>query len=162
LNNKSHSYKYDTIAVGGTFDIIHKGHEALLARAFQTGTHVVIGLTTDAFVSASGKKIRHNFTERFEQLSKYLAKQYPGRQYRITELDRTFGPGMFTSSVEAIAVSNETASQVEQANQKRRTLGLPDLKMEVVPLVLAQDGVKISSTRIRAGKIDSEGNPSKL
>ncbi len=155
-------YKYDTIALGGTFDIIHKGHEALFARAFQTGEHVVIGLTTDEFVSSSGKKIKHTFAERLAQMNAYLSSNYPDREYKITELDQTFGPGMFTNNIQAIVVSTETAEAVDEANRKRRELGLPELKVESVPIVLADDGGKISSTRIRLGEINEKGNRSSL
>jgi len=52
----------------------------------------------------------------------------------------------------------ETFPAVESANRKRRELGLPDLKVEVIPMTLADDDTRISSTRIRAGEVDSEGH----
>ena len=150
-------FKYNTIAVGGTFDVIHKGHEALLKRAFDTGERVVIGITSDRFAKDSGKAPLHDFPNRKKQMESYLSGQFPGRDYRITELDRTFGPGMFSNDIEALAVSSETEARVADANKRRGELGLPDLKVEVVPLVLAKDGKKISTTRIREGEIDESG-----
>ena len=38
------------ITVGGTFDVLHKGHWFLLEEAFNVGERVLIGLTTDEFV----------------------------------------------------------------------------------------------------------------
>ena len=153
------TYKYKTIAIGGTFDLIHKGHRALLQRGFDTGEKVIIGITSDEFVKGRGKKPLHNFTERKRTLESYLKETFPNRDYFVTQLDRNFGPGMFTSQIEAIAVSEETEPQVAEANVKRRKLGLPDLKVEVVPLIMAKDNNKISSSRIRAREIDAEGNP---
>lgn len=65
---------------------------------------------------------------------------------------------MFTRDIDAIVVSSETAPRVAEANEKRRKLGLADLKVEEVPMIMARDSNKISSTRIRAGEIDTEGN----
>ena len=39
--------KYEIIALGGTFDIIHAGHIALLKRGFAISKKVIIGLTSD-------------------------------------------------------------------------------------------------------------------
>jgi pantetheine-phosphate adenylyltransferase len=151
-------YKYRQIALGGTFDHIHRGHKELLARAFQTGECVFIGLTSDDFATSTGKKIQHNYSERKNALEIFLAEKYPGRKYEISKLEDRFGPGIFTDRIDAIAVSIETHPAVEPANRKRRELGLPDLKVEVVPMTLADDDKRISSTRIRAGEIDSEGH----
>ena len=43
--------KYRKIAVGGTFDKLHKGHEALLDAAFTMADEVLIGITSDDFAS---------------------------------------------------------------------------------------------------------------
>jgi pantetheine-phosphate adenylyltransferase len=152
------NFKYKSIAVGGTFDHIHKGHRALLNRAFDNGEKVFIGVTSDVFVKASGKRILHDFETRKRQLQRYIEMEYPRRDYVITQLERNFGPGMFTPEIDAIVVSTETAPRVAQANEKRRELGLPDLKVEEVPMIMAKDRNRISSTRIRSGEIDVEGN----
>jgi len=82
---------------------------------------------------------------------------FPGRKYEISKLVDRFGPAIYSDKIDAIVVSAETFPAVEPANKKRRELGLPDLKVEIVPMSLADDGMKISSTRIRAGQIDQEG-----
>jgi cytidyltransferase-like protein len=151
-------YKYPSAAVGGTFDHIHKGHEKLLERAFQVGKKVYIGLTTDVFVAREGKKIDQSFKERKKQLEVFIGSKFPNREYEITKLEQRFGPGMFTDQIGAIVVSTETLPSVEPANRRRRELGLPDLKVEEVSMVVAEDGSKISSTRIRSGEINSEGH----
>jgi pantetheine-phosphate adenylyltransferase len=151
-------YKYRRIALGGTFDHIHKGHKQLLARAFETGDSVFIGLTSDEFARSTGKKVQQSYEERKKALEKFLKEKYPGRSYEISKLEDRFGPGIFTDRIDAIAVSTETLPAVESANKKRRELRLPDLKVEVVPMTLAEDDTRISSTRIRAGEIDPEGH----
>lgn len=144
--------------MGGTFDQIHRGHRELLNRAFETADFVYIGLTSDDFVARAGKKVKNDFERRKIQLQIFLDNSYPGREYEITRLDNRFGPGIFTKDIDALVVSAETLPMVESANAKRRKEGLPNLRVEVVPLVMAKDGNRISSTRIRAGEIDTEGN----
>ena len=49
--------KMRTIALGGTFEILHKGHRKLLSKAFQLGDKIIIGLTSDEFVSKTQKNM---------------------------------------------------------------------------------------------------------
>ena len=116
-----------------------------------------IGLTSDEFAAREGKKIDTPFEERKRNLENYLKVAFPNRRYEISELKDRFGPAIFTDKIDAIAVSEETLPAVEAANKRRRELGLPDLKVEIVPMSLAEDGSKISSTRIRSGMINTEG-----
>lgn len=150
-------FKYRCVAMGGTFDHLHRGHKELLRRAFETGETVFIGLTSDEFAEREGKKIEQSYEERKRNLEDYLETEYPDRSYEISKLQDRFGPAIFSDKIDAIAVSEETFPAVEVANKKRGELGLPDLKVETVPMALAKDGIKISSTRIRAGEIDAEG-----
>ena len=61
--------RFRAVATGGTFDEIHAGHVALLARAFQEGDRVIIGVTSDEFVKGK-KKINHGFEARVASLKK--------------------------------------------------------------------------------------------
>lgn len=151
--------KYESVAVGGTFDHIHLGHKALLQRAFEVADLVFIGLTSDRFVALEGKKTVHDFGTRRKYLEEFLSNTYPGRKFVITALDSKFGAGIFTENIQAIVVSAETLPNVDAANAKRSQMGLPKMKIEIVPMVMASDGKRISSTRIRAGEINSEGDP---
>ncbi len=149
--------KYRTVATGGTFDRLHRGHEALLSKSFEVGARVVVGVTSDAFASKEGKKPEESYNERVDHLEKFLAKRFPGREYLIAKLDDYFGPGIASHEVEAIVVSRETASRVSLANDLRAQKGYPPLEVVVVDYVLADDGGPISSTRIRRGEIDRDG-----
>jgi len=149
--------KYNTVATGGTFDHIHKGHVALLTKSFSLGDVVVIGVTSNAFASREGKSPDQSYPERVEVLERFLRSKFPGRRYVIARLDDCFGPEIASPEVEAIIVSRETAARVPIANALRATKGCPPLKVEVVDYVLAGDGRPISSTRIRKGEMDSEG-----
>ena len=149
--------KYRRVATGGTFDHLHRGHEALLRKSFEVGEEVVIGVTSDEFVRREGKVPDLSYEERVRELRGFLDREFPGRRYVIAELHDNFGPGIASPEVEAIVVSPETAAKVPIANRLRAERGYGPLDVVVADWVLAKDGDKISSTRIRRGEIDREG-----
>ena len=153
--------RYKMVATGGTFDHLHRGHMALLAKSFEVGNVVLIGVTSDAFAMKEGKNPDQNYRERLRLLETYLRGAFPGRKYIIAKLDDYFGPGIAAPDVQAIVVSRETAIRVPMANALRKSRGYPPLKTVMVDFVLAQNSKPISSTRIRSGEIDEEGRLSK-
>ena len=155
------SLKYKTVATGGTFDHIHRGHVALLSKSFEVGDKVVIGVTSDVFARKEGKNPDQGYDERVAALDALIRQSYPGREYQIAKLDDYFGPGIASPQIQAIVVSRETARRVPIANALRRSKGFPPLEVVVVDYVLADDSKPISSTRIRKGEIDPQGRVSK-
>ena len=149
--------RYKTVAMGGTFDHIHKGHLALLTKSFEVGEVVVIGVTSDAFALREGKKPDQSYAERVRALEALIHERFPGRTYLIAKLEDSFGPGIASPEVQAIDVSRETAKRVPIANAARAAKGFPPLEVITIDYVLAADGEPVSSTRIRNGEIDSEG-----
>ena len=65
---------------------------------------------------------------------------------------------MFDESLNAIIVSEETEKVAIELNINRKLKGLRELEIVVVPLVLADDGIRISSTRIRNKEINIKGS----
>jgi glycerol-3-phosphate cytidylyltransferase len=53
-----------TVITYGTFDILHAGHIALLARARSLGDRLFVGLSTDAFNSRKHKSALLNYENR--------------------------------------------------------------------------------------------------
>ncbi len=149
--------KYTTVATGGTFDHIHRGHLALLTKSFEVGDRVVIGVTSDAFALKEGKRPDQGYEERVGALEALLRRKFPGRPYLIAKLEDNFGPGIASAEIRAIVVSKETAKKVPIANAARAARGFPPLEVETIEYVLADDDDLISSTRIRKGEIDTEG-----
>jgi len=138
--------------------MIHKGHLALLQRAFDIGDSVIIGVTSDKFASALGKKIRNDYDVRVTNLKQVLQSFFPNRNYAIKQLNEDFGPALYTNDVEALVASKETEGKGAILNKQRAERGLPPVDVVTIELVLSKDGKRISSTRIRSGEIDSEGN----
>src|SRR2546422_5902361 len=142
------------IAMGGTFDILHPGHEALLNAAFSLGGEVFIGLTTDAMARQGRDKVTP-FRIRKRRLEAWLTKHgYAG--WAIGPLEDPYGPAV-SEPFDAIVVSEDREGVAKALNDERVRRGLPPLAIHVVPIVLAEDDRPIASRRIRAKEIDRRG-----
>lgn len=150
--------RFRVVATGGTFDEIHAGHTALLAKAFEAGDRVIIGVTSDEFAAShKGKKLNHNFDQRVANLKRAIADEFGDVKYQIARLDSEFGPAVTAGDVGALVASAETQAKGPKLNEIRRKNGLPPAEVIAVEMVKAEDGLPISSTRIRAGEIDRNG-----
>ena len=145
-------------ALGGTFDIIHIGHLILIEKATSISEKIIIGLTSDSFITKNGKKITNNFEQRFENLEKIIHQKFPDCSFEITKLDDDFGPAVIDGDVDALVVSNETHKKGDILNVLRKERNLKPVEIVIVPMKMASDGNRISSTRIRNSEIDSSGN----
>ena len=150
--------KFSLIAMGGTFDIIHHGHITLLSTAFEISEKVIIGLTSDEFVQKKGKNPIHKYDERLKNLTSIIFKKFPNSYFQISQLNNDFGPAVFEKEVQALVVSDETKNQGNILNKLRTERNLSPVEIIVVPMTLAKDGKRISTTRIKNSEIDSEGN----
>ncbi|MGN0176230.1 MAG: phosphopantetheine adenylyltransferase [Methanobrevibacter sp.] len=147
------SKKYSKVAVGGTFDKFHDGHKKLLLTAFELGNHVEIGVTSDAFGGLKGDidscKVRmNNLKAFFSDKSDFV----------VIPLNDPYGTTIYDDDFEAIIVSEETEPTAVEINEIRVSKGMKPLDIVIVSFVLAYDGIPISSTRIRRGEINQEGN----
>ena len=146
---------YKKVAVGGTFDKLHKGHEALTRTAFKMGDCVLIGITSDEFASNKSHDIESCQT-RIKRLTNIISDY--DKEYEIKEIVDPSGTADKDPELEAIVVSEETEQSAVNINKIRIKNGLDPLDIIVIEWILADDGVPISSTRIRKGEIDQKGN----
>ena len=144
--------------MGGTFDILHVGHKNLLARASLEGDEVLIGLTTDEKARVSREsEVLNSYEVRKENLESYLNSEGFLEKFIIVPLNNDWGPSVIDKDFDAIVVSEETKKTADKINSIRASEGKNQLSVIVVPLVLADDGQLISSSRIRKQEIDSKG-----
>ena len=149
---------FDLVAMGGTFDVIHSGHMALLNKAFSISSKVIIGLSSDQLATKKGKNLVNDYSKRLSLLKSTIEKNYPNSSYQISKLEDDFGPAVIEGSVKALVVSEETSNKGLLLNELRAERNLPPVKIVVVPMVLAEDGKAISTSRIKNSEIDSNGN----
>ncbi|MFW6385270.1 MAG: phosphopantetheine adenylyltransferase [Halodesulfurarchaeum sp.] len=159
--------------VAGTFTPIHNGHRALLHKAFQTASHdgegdghVVVALTSSALARKTRNDPTHAdhlgaFRDRRDDLDAELDRMNDAYSatYEITKLEDTHGPAAWRDDLDALVVSPEAKAQrrAYELNRIRIEDGLLPLEIHTPPFVIAEDGTRISSTRIRTGEIDVHG-----
>jgi len=149
---------YRLVAMGGTFDVLHRGHKKLLRQAFALGRKVMIGVTTDDFAKSLHKPHKFDsYTKRKRDLERLLERWGVLSRARIVPLHDRYGPTVRTSNIEALVVSRRTIKTAYEINAKRSRNGLKPLAIDPIDLILAEDRRPISSTRIRRGKIDRQG-----
>ena len=146
------------ICIGGTFSILHNGHKLLINKAFEAAGvkgSVFIGLTLgDAL---KNKRNVRSLEERKIALLKYLSEKGFLDRAIIKPIKDKYGPSI-DREFDAIIVSPETVKTAEEINDKRRKKGKKPLKIIQIPFVLADDGIPISSSRIKSKEIDENGN----
>jgi cytidyltransferase-like protein len=150
--------KLGTVAVGGTFDEFHKGHRALLLKAFEIGEQVIIGLCSDEFVKKLDKPhVTASYRKRLGELKAFLRERGFFDRAKIIPLNDVYGITLSKGCIQALVVSKETEPMALEINRKRNALNLPPLKIVVIDMVPSENHVSISTTRIHRGEIDREG-----
>lgn len=143
------------IAVGGTFDPLHAGHKALLVKAakLSRGGELLVGLTSSEMVRNKSHDVA-DYRSRCEEVRGFIRSL--GIEPVIVRLDDPYGPSI-SEDFDYLVVSPETHAVALKINTIRREKGLRALKIIMVDYVLADDGLPISTTRIKRGEIDANG-----
>jgi pantetheine-phosphate adenylyltransferase len=72
-------------------------------------------------------------------------------------LHDAYGVTLSKGSINALVVSRETEKTAKEINKKREAKGSEPLNIIVIDMVPAYNSKPISTTRIRHGEIDREG-----
>ena len=79
----------------------------------------------------------------------------------IIPLNDPFGPTVTDKCIEALVVSEETATNATKINEQRKKVGLAPLEIFAINMVPSENCGPISTTRIRKGEMDREGHLTK-
>ena len=147
------------VVLGGTFGPIHDGHRALFRVACRRGSDgVVLGITTDEFARRTRERVVPPLETRLRCVVQELSTIHSySRSITITAIDDTYAIAAEDPDIGGIVVSTETEGVVEKLNEYRRCNGMDPIEAIVVPVVTAEDGKRISSTRIVSGEVDQHG-----
>jgi len=149
------------VVVAGTFGPLHDGHRSLFEHALRFGADgVVVALTSDDLATETRHEPRPipSFDDRVAAVTDAISDLDKwDRDVEVRRLETEPGIAATDPAIDALVVSPETAPELEDINDQRRAHGLEPLSGIVAPYVYADDGERISSTRIVNGEIDEHG-----
>jgi pantetheine-phosphate adenylyltransferase len=146
------------VMVGGTFDPLHAGHRKLLSRTFELAGpdgEVIIGLTTDEFAGAKVHPV-NAYEKRLENITSFIREHGYTATWKVEPLADRYGSAL-DADFDILVVSEETFPVAVEINELRRERGKRKVDLHEISCVLAEDGRRISSTRIYRGEIDRHG-----
>jgi inosine/xanthosine triphosphatase len=142
------------VGVGGTFNVLHRGHQRLLETAMAHGDFMAVGLMSDAYCD-DHKELALPYEHREASLRAFLDSRKV--RYCIVPLDVKEGTAPDDMDLDVLVVSEETRLLGPRINDMRLRNGLRPVSLVIVPYVLADDFRPISSSRVMGGEIDVEG-----
>ncbi|MDR3282710.1 MAG: inosine/xanthosine triphosphatase [Candidatus Methanoplasma sp.] len=142
-------------AVAGTFSVLHDGHKELIRKAFEEGDRVLVGITNDAMTSAEGKAAVPLHIRR-KGLEEFLSSM--NKPSIVFEIDDIYGPRDLMDPADVLVVTEETLPNAKKVNDDRAKRGVAPLRVSVVPLKMAFDDSKISSSDILKGRYARNGD----
>ncbi|MCD6461594.1 MAG: pantetheine-phosphate adenylyltransferase [Thermoplasmata archaeon] len=145
------------VIAGGTFNVLHRGHRLLLAHAASIASHLGIGITSDTMASgARGFPVRP-FRERKRDVERLLEEMGFSGTLEIREIGDRYGFSL-EEGWDILVASRETKPTALEINSLRAEKGLSPIRLHILGMVLADDALPLSSSRILAGEIDTEGH----
>ncbi|MBI2442926.1 MAG: pantetheine-phosphate adenylyltransferase [Candidatus Levybacteria bacterium] len=150
--------QFALLGCGGTFDLLHSGHEAFLTFAILHAEKVLIGITSDTYVKKQKGQIAEAYVIRRNAVQQFLRKYHAFEKTEILPLDSVYIPTTWENlPIDAILATPDSEGGAKRINLKRQKEGKSELVIIPFPLSIAEDGLPISSTRIREGIIDRQG-----
>jgi len=146
------------VCLGGTFNILHKGHKKLFDKAIEVAGEkgiLYIGLTRGEVIKK--KKNIKPFEERKNEIESYFSRQKKTPIIKIIQINSKYDQSLTYDDYDIIVVSPETIITAYEINRKRKELGNNLLEIVQIPFILADDGKPISSSRIFKKEIDIDG-----
>ena len=142
--------------VGGTFDHLHAGHLRLFSTALSECDQLEVWLTSDTLAAHKSRLIQSAETRRNAILD--WADENASDRVSVHPLEDAVGPAESRRDATAIVCTSETVAACEAINSSRVEAGLAPLSIIEVEHLTDPSGHALSSSRIRAGEVDREGN----
>jgi len=175
------------VVVGGTFEILHEGHKALLRKAYESveedksssspfaaaraveedkssSSPFAAARAGEVLIGLTSDAMARKWKRRKTEDFKYRKKELEGfvrKEFnvkpKIVKIEDKFGPTL-KEDFDYIVVSPETYKTALLINKERQKRNKKTIKIVKINFALAKDKKPIFSTRILKGEIDRDGN----
>jgi len=147
-----------TMALGGTFDHFHVGHEEFINYAFKYGYRLLIGITDNKLsYSKNYPKSIQPYKVRLKAVLNYCQKN--NILHEIVMLTDPYGPTIDRENkkIDSVCVTPETLSGAEKINEIREAYGMRELAVFVAPMINTDQNKPLHAVDIRSGKVNRRG-----
>ena len=149
-------HMFDVGLIGGTFDRFHKGHLHLLSKSLEKCSELEVWINSDNLAKKKDSRVQ-TWEVRQHNIKSSIDTESLSR-VSFGELEDNFGPAPTHEKAQVIFSTEDTMQNCIEINKLRIINELDPLEIVILELQNAWDGIPISSSRIRDGVIDREGN----
>ncbi|MDH5533642.1 MAG: pantetheine-phosphate adenylyltransferase [Candidatus Pacebacteria bacterium] len=146
------------MALGGTFDHFHKGHESFINYAFKYGYRLIIGVTDNRLAQSKDyPKSIQPYKVRIKAVLNFCKKN--NITHEIVTLEDPYGPTIDRDNkrIDSVCVTPETLIGAEKINEIREAYGMRELAVFVAPMENTDQGKPLHAVDIRSGKVNRKG-----
>lgn len=112
---------FSDVALGGTFDCTHNGHNLLLAMASLVSTkRILVGVTDEPLLKSKVlTELIKPVDKRIQQVESILRDIKPHSELELVPIVDFYGPTAWDRTLNCVVVTSETMKAVEMIHQKR-------------------------------------------
>ena len=124
INNLSQAtpiQSYTDVALGGTFDCIHNGHQLLLTQGALIATNrMVVGVANGPLLTNKTlTELIKPVDERIQHVERFLRDCKPHLQLEVVPITDVYGPTAWDEGLKCLVASTETAVAIDTINKER-------------------------------------------
>lgn len=149
---------YPVVALGGTFDHLHAAHKLLIHLALFVCTRkLIVGVMVDSLLSGkSNADLVEPLSTRLAAVEAFVSRR-GGVIPDVVPISDAYGPTAYDDNIDALVVSQETASGGLAVNAKRNEASLRPLEIHTVEVIgsTSRDFTNLSPEELKDLKLGS-------
>lgn len=156
---------FDSVVLGGTFDLLHSGHKILLSDAIlRCKRQLTIGVTDGPMLKSKKLwELIQPIDIRISALQDFLTDVDGTLKYKSVAITDPFGPSTEDPELQCIVVSEETIKGGIKVNEERQKKGMSTLHVHTIDLIpddahSNNEELKISSSSLRMRNLGTRRN----